>query len=114
MINEDGSDKIVVDLEKLRENQLNESFLASFGNIIKLILNRMFNQGKGSYGPYISVRGRKSDINSFIRTLGNEKKYIDAIKRYGLDDPRVVSNKAKLKAAVKSFERTTGIKWPFK
>lgn len=114
MINEDGVDKIVVDLEELKGNQLNESFLAAFGNIVKLLLNRMFGQGKGSYGPYVTIRGKKSDINSFIRTLGNEKKYIDAIRKYGLDDPRVTSNKAKLKAAVKSFERTTGIKWPFK
>ena len=115
MLNEDKLDNIVVDFAQLRENKLNESFLAAFGNWVKLILNRTFGQGKGSFlGPSVKVRGTKAEVAAFAKALGGEKKYIEAIRKHGLDDPKVTSNKAKLDKAVKAFERTTGIKWPFK
>lgn len=115
MLNEDKLDNIVVDFAELRNNQLNESFLAAFGNWVKLILNRTFGQGKGSFlGPSVKVRGTKAEVSAFAKALGGEKKYIEAVRKHGLDDPKVTSNKAKLTKAVKAFERTTGIKWPFK
>jgi len=116
MLNEDELGKIVIDFEEIREKQLNESFLAAFGNWVKLILNRTFGQGKGSYlgGSSVKVRGTKAEVKAFAKALGGEKKYIEAVRKHGLDDPKVTSNKAKLDKAVKSFERTTGIKWPFK
>ena len=115
MLNEDKLDNVVIDFAELRDNQLNESFLAAFGNWVKLILNRTFGQGKGSFlGPSVKVRGTKAEVNAFAKALGGEKKYIEAVRKHGLDDPKVTSNKAKLNKAVKAFERTTGIKWPFK
>ena len=115
MLNEDKLDNVVIDFAELRDNQLNESFLAAFGNWVKLILNRTFGQGKGSFlGPSVKVRGTKAEVNAFAKALGGEKKYIEAVRKHGLDDPKVTSNKAKLNKAVKAFEKTTGIKWPFK
>tara|TARA_R100000406_G_C3031470_1_gene103360 strand:+ start:158 stop:505 length:348 start_codon:yes stop_codon:yes gene_type:complete len=115
MLNEDKLDNVVIDFAELRDNQLNESFLAAFGNWVKLILNRTFGQGKGSFlGPSVKVRGTRAEVNAFAKALGGEKKYIEAVRKHGLDDPKVTSNKAKLNKAVKAFERTTGIKWPFK
>ena len=115
MLNEDKLDNVVIDFAELRNNQLNESFLAAFGNWVKLILNRTFGQGKGSFlGPSVKVRGTRAEVSAFAKALGGEKKYIEAVRKHGLDDPKVTSNKAKLTKAVKAFERTTGIKWPFK
>ena len=115
MLNEDKLYNVVIDFAELRDNQLNESFLAAFGNWVKLILNRTFGQGKGSFlGPSVKVRGTRAEVNAFAKALGGEKKYIEAVRKHGLDDPKVTSNKAKLNKAVKAFERTTGIKWPFK
>tara|TARA_R100000005_G_C4882097_1_gene133254 strand:- start:30 stop:377 length:348 start_codon:yes stop_codon:yes gene_type:complete len=115
MLNEDKLDNVVIDFAELRDNQLNESFLAAFGNWVKLILNRTFGQGKGSFlGPSVKVRGTRAEVNAFAKALGGEKKYIEAVRKHGLDDPKVTSNKAKLNKAVKAFEKTTGIKWPFK
>ena len=115
MLNEDKLDNVVIDFAELRDNQLNESFLAAFGNWVKLILNRTFGQGKGSFlGPSVKVRGTRAEVNAFAKALGGEKKYIEAVRKHWLDDPKVTSNKAKLNKAVKAFERTTGIKWPFK
>ena len=115
MLNEDKLDNVVIDFAELRDNQLNESFLAAFGNWVKLILNRTFGQGKGSFlGPSVKVRGTRAEVSAFAKALGGEKKYIEAVRKHGLDDPKVTSNKAKLNKAVKAFEKTTGIKWPFK
>tara|TARA_R110001583_G_scaffold16538_3_gene67694 strand:+ start:135 stop:479 length:345 start_codon:yes stop_codon:yes gene_type:complete len=114
MLNEDELGNFTIDFAEIRNNELNESFLAAFGNWVKLLLNRTFGQGSGSKGPYVSIKGTPSEVKAFAGALGNEKKYIQAIRKHGLDDPRVTSNKAKLDKAVKSFERTTRIKWPFK
>lgn len=101
---------ITIDLSEAKRGELNESFLRMFGGAIKGILDRMFG------GPKIpvTVRGSKSEISSFAKVLGREKKYMQAFHRYGLDDPRVIKNKYKLKNAINGFERTTGIPYPFK
>ena len=116
MINEEQLEPIVIDFSEIRQNKLDESFLAAFGNWIKLIAQRMFhNPGVGATlgTGGVRVRGTPTEVRAFARALGNEKKYIQIAKKYGLDDPRTTSNKAKLLKAVASFERETGIKWPF-
>ena len=35
-------------------------------------------------------------------------------KKFGLDDPRTYKSKTKLDKAIKDFEKTTGLVWPFK
>ena len=115
MINEEKLEPIVIDFAEIRSNELSESFLAAFGNWVKLITKRMFdNPGVGASLGGVNVRGTPTEVKSFARALGNEKKYIEVAKRHGLDDPRTISNKAKLTKAVNAFERETGIKWPFK
>ena len=102
--------EIVIDLDEIKKNRLDESFLAMFGHQIETILYKMF---AGSSIP-VSVSGSPREVASFANAIGKEKKYIDAAKKHGLDDPRTFKDKAKLKKATNAFERTTGIKWPFK
>ena len=90
--------EIVIDLNEIKKNRLDESFLAMFA---------------GSSVP-VSVSGKPREVASFADAIGKEKKYIDAAKKHGLDDPRTFKDKAKLKKATNAFERVTGIKWPFK
>jgi len=101
---------IVIDFKKAREGELNESFLTMFGGWIETIMKAMFG---GSRLP-LSVRGSKSEVESFARAIGGEKNYIKSAKRYGLDHPTTYKNKSKLDVAIKGFEKETGIKWPFK
>ena len=101
---------IVIDLEELKNNKLNESFLSMFGGWVEHLLGAMF----GVRSPSVSVRGSRRDVESFAKTIGSEKTYIEAAKRYGLDHPTTYKNKAKLDASIKGFERDTGLKWPFK
>ena len=109
-LKEDKLTEIVIDLNRLKENRLDESWLAMFGYQIKTILSRMFGGG----AIPVSVKGGQKEVASFAKAIGSEKKYIETAKKYGLEDPRTYKDKSKLKKATNSFERITGIKWPFK
>ena len=110
-LNEDHITEYVIDFAELRENKLDESFLRMFGNMTKWLLKRMF--GEDVHMP-VSVRGTRSEINSFAKALGSEKRYLEAYKKYGLNDPRTHSSKGVLRRAADKFTRATGLKWPFK
>jgi hypothetical protein len=109
-LKEDKISDIVIDLNKLKENRLDESFLAMFGHQIETIMTRMF----GGASIPVSVKGNPREVTAFAKAIGKEKKYIDTARKYGLEDPRTYKDKSKLKKATNAFERITGIKWPFK
>ena len=108
VIQEDKIAPIVIDLTQ--KTELDESWLRMFGENIKGILKAMF----GNVSIPLEIKGSQSDVNSFVRALGGEKKYISTLKRYGLDNPRTNKSRANLNKATSDFERQTGIKWPFK
>ncbi len=107
-IKEDKLAPIVVDLTQ--KTNIDESWLRMFGEQIKGILRAMF----GSLSLPVQVKGSASDVNSFVRALGREKKYLSTLKKFGLDNPRTYRSRASLSNATSKFERQTGIKWPFK
>tara|TARA_R110000824_G_scaffold112153_8_gene261211 strand:- start:879 stop:1199 length:321 start_codon:yes stop_codon:yes gene_type:complete len=101
-----------IDLGKAkRETDLNESFLATFGFLVKSALKRMFGYNAGTD---LRIKGTRSEIETFMDALHNEKKYMQAYKRHGLTNPTTLRQKHKLDFAVSSFEKETGLKWPFK
>ena len=110
-LNEGKLHSIVIDFAEIRRKQkhLDESFLVMFGGWVKWLLEKMF--GGGSIPG--TIKGSKREVESFARAMGSEKRYIETAKRYGLDHPTTYKNKAKLSSATKSFEKATGIKWPF-
>ena len=109
-LNEEQLVTTVIDLEKLKSEEMNEIFLAQLGGAIELILGFMFD----SKPLPLSITGAPRDVSAFARTIGSEKKYIEAARQYGLDHPSTYKNRAKLTNAIRKFEKQTGIKWPFK
>jgi len=101
---------VIIDLEKLKNEDLEESFLHSLGWGIKTILRGVF----GKYELPVQLKGNPSDVRSFLSTLGAEKKYIENFKKLGLDNPKTYKSKASLDSSISQFQRKTGIKWPFK
>lgn len=99
---------IIVDLRK--KQQLNESWLGSFGNIITNILERMFN----GYKTKLKIHGNKREIKSFLKAIKSEYKYLKSLRKYGLTNPDSIRNRTQLKASIKKFETETGLIWPFK
>tara|TARA_R100000315_G_C5227610_1_gene138619 strand:+ start:1066 stop:1389 length:324 start_codon:yes stop_codon:yes gene_type:complete len=101
---------IVIDLEKAKEKDLDESFLRMFGWGIKKLLKAVL----GDVSIPVNLKGNPSDVKSFLGALGAEKSYVRNIKDFGLNNPRTYKSKSALNRAVTGFERKTGIKWPFK
>ena len=107
--------EIVVDFEEIRrkkeelnEEQLNEflfSQTAAMGGAIKLLLGMM---GFGNnFGVPVKIKGNAREVNSFTRALKGERRYMDAVKKYGLDNPNTYRTKTKLDKAIQGFEKTT-------
>lgn len=106
------SDKLVPLVLDLNTNnkRLDESFLLMFGTLVKLMMKRMF----GMPTPEINIRGTEQQIAALKNALSYEKKYLETFYALGLDNPRTYRSKAELDKATASFERITGLKWPFK
>ena len=100
----------VLNLEDFKDSTLNENILNVFAAWIEYLLSKMY---KGRRIP-VRVRGNRIEVASFTDALVNEKRYMDYIKKYGLDNPMTYSQKAKLDVAIKRFEREAKIAWPIR
>jgi len=107
---EDLSTK-VIDLGARRRGILTESYLTSFGAVVGNALERVL---AGMDINNLKVKGSPEEIQSFLATLGAEKRHLEYLMNNGYNDPRTdASAKAVLQSAV-DFEKLTGLKWPFK
>jgi hypothetical protein len=102
--------EIEINLNALEEGRVDESFLRMFGGAIQKIMGTMF----GGASIPVKVRGNQNQVRDFARVLGREKKYLDNYRKFGLDNPQTYKSKFSLDSAVKKFQRSTGLKWPFK
>ena len=96
----------------LNQEDLNESFLAMFGETVKIMLRRMF--GSEGIFPRGTVKGTPSQISAFESALVANRNYINSYINNGLNNPATYRNRQVLRSAVSNFERQTNIKWPFK
>jgi hypothetical protein len=143
ILSEDKLRPLEINFHKLKNNRLQESFLAMFGETLKTILRRMFGKipSPEEYKDYISeneentltpedkqrpnqqkeptekfelvVSGTDDDIASFVGALKAEHRYMDAYLKQGMDDENTREAKYLLNDAVEGFEKTTGLLWPF-
>jgi len=109
-LNEEELKELVFDLGAARKGQLNENILHVFAAWIQYLLSKMF---KGRKVP-VRVRGSRIEISAFTDALVNEKRYMDYIKKYGLDDPLTYQQKGKLDLAIRRFEKEAKINWPIR
>ena len=100
---------IIIDLEKTKQNKLDESFLVTFGWAIKKLMRAVL----GDVSIPVHLKGNPSDVKSFIGALAAEKSFIQDYKNFGLNSPQTYKSQSALNTAVGQFERKTGIKWPF-
>ena len=92
------------------DGQINESWLATFDLALRWLMPSLF---RGVSIP-VSVKGSPTQVKSFANVLSKEKNYMRSWKSNGLDNPTTYKNKSMLNSAVARFERSTGLKWPFK
>tara|TARA_R110000744_G_scaffold231606_1_gene349752 strand:+ start:257 stop:643 length:387 start_codon:yes stop_codon:yes gene_type:complete len=110
MLTEEQLGEMVFDLGAGRKDQLDENILHVFAAWIEYLLSKMY---KGRRIP-VRVRGNKIEVERFTDALVNEKRYMDYIKKYGLDNPMTYNQKSKLDVAIKRFEREAHINWPIR
>jgi hypothetical protein len=108
--NPSSDSDFVLNLNQKNSDQLNESWLAMFGGVIKTVLSALLENKKLD----IQVKGTETQVNSFVKTVAREKEYILSAKEHGLNDPKTAENKAKLLTTISHFEEETGIKYPFR
>jgi hypothetical protein len=105
-----NEEDLILDFTKLDEG------LAEQGAKLKGALMQLL--GLSDYFRFFpapsSIRGTRSQVSSFQTAAKSEKKYLDAVKRHGLNDPKTFSSKSRLNNAIRNFERETGMKWPLK
>ena len=106
----DTNDLIPIKIDLTIGDSVNESWLSMFGANVKAMMGAMF----GGHSLPVEVVGTRSQVNSFSKALGSEKKYLEAMHKHGLNDPKVTKNKFALNKAIRNFEKETGIVWPFK
>ena len=108
--------KIHIDLENLKGDLIQEAGTAvtRMASDIKWLLYHMTGPSSNLFPGGVRITGNRGDVESFSKVMGKEKRYMDAYLKYGLNDPRVLNNRAKLEKAIYDFEKSTGIKWPLK
>jgi hypothetical protein len=111
MSEEEKNREAIIDLGANRRGELNELFLRMFGRYTEWLLKAMFGTDAGI--P-VKIKGNRQEIDSFAQAIGKEKKYMKSAAKYGLNNPKTYKNKYDLRKATAKFERTTGLKWPFK
>ena len=106
---------INIDLGIARKGELTEGSQDQLETGIKMIMKIMLGASKlGIRFRPVTVRGTRNELSTFAKTLGREKRYIEAYNKFGLDDPRTYKSKFRLSKAVRDFQRKTGLRWPFK
>ena len=117
--NEEEPTSIFIDFTKFSENSDNlqeadwwglSQTPTMMGIQVNYILKRMF----GMNSIPVTIKGTSGQIESFAKTLGKEKRYIQTARALGLDDARTLKTKADVERAAKEFKRQTGIDWPYK
>lgn len=98
----------------LSDKSLNEESISRLGGKIKYMMWAMFGHSEPLFGSSVKVKGTKQQIQSFAAALAAEGSLMKAVQKHGLNDPRIQNSKTALNMAVSSFERDTGIVWPFK
>jgi hypothetical protein len=90
---------------------LNERVYSKFaGQVRSMLLDLYF----GGFDVPLRLMGSTSQVESFMKTLRSEKRYMDSYIKNGLDDPKTMKSKHSLSRSVEKFEKETGLRWPFK
>jgi hypothetical protein len=64
-------------------------------------------------GRKFVIRGKYKDVKVYAQALVAEKNYLDAYSQHGKDHPQTIKQRQFLNTAIRKFESTTGLIWPF-
>ena len=99
---------IEINFNKIRK--LDEGVLIFLKTWVSRILKILLGD---SLAVPVKITGTPAEVRSFVGAMKHEKSYVEAYRNYGLNDPKTYRSASNLRNAVRDFERTTGVKWPF-
>ena len=102
--------KRTIDLNQVGK-PLNEALYTAFANKVRDMMLDLYAMG---FDVPMNITGTSSQVDSFMKALKGEKRYMDSYIKHGLNDPKTMNSKYTLSSAVKNFELETGLRWPFK
>ena len=115
-----------------KKQLLRESFLKMFGEWNKTLLKYMYGKDVKMMAKLkepkltdlvtedeeqelkFTIKGSRKDVKAYADAIVSEKSYLDAYVEFGKDHFQTVKRREILNQAVGTFEKTTGIMWPFK
>ena len=113
---------LVIDLSDRK--LLKETWAEMLGSWSKSLLKMMYgddvqvvanvNEEDKASGPKFIIRGKYKDVRSYAKAIVAEKDYLDAYSQYGKQHMQTAKSREILNTAVRDFENTTGLLWPFK
>jgi|3_EtaG_2_1085321.scaffolds.fasta_scaffold72065_1 hypothetical protein len=117
-----------IDFEKLKADNLNETFLGTFAADVEYVLAHMLDRGFNprltgpgrlyeedeETAPQVRIKGAKEDLEAFANVLEQEKAYALKYLDVGLGSPELTEIKIKLEKSIYNFEKVTGLKWPLR
>ena len=56
----------------------------------------------------------KKNPQQNLKAVAAQKEFLDAYKEFGSEHPQTAKKREELRADVSTFERLTGLSWPFK
>lgn len=62
----------------------------------------------------VSIKGKKSQVDALVKTLLQEKRFLEKYQEHGPEHPRTKKEKVVLDQRVKDFENLMGIEWPLR
>jgi hypothetical protein len=119
---------IKIDLEKLKSDMLNESFVAQFAADVKYVLGHILakplipsiydireaEEESEESDSQLVIKGSKKDLKIFADVIDKEKDYALKYLEFGLGNPEVTDSKMELEKSIYDFEKETGLKWPLR
>jgi len=112
-----------IDFQKLKLNQLNESFVAQWAADIKYVLSHILatpmfptleEQETEEDKPRVIIKGSKEDLQAFADVIDKEKTYALEYMESGLGSEKLPDIKLELEKSIHGFEKETGLKWPLR
>jgi len=101
---------VVIDLGTKRKGNIDESALTQLGAQLGYALKQIMIGAQ----PFMSVKGTPKEIEALMATFGMEKRHVEDLLRYGPNSSQAKNSLRNLNSGAAHFERTTGLKWPFK
>lgn len=102
--------KPTIDLNQIGK-PITEAYYTAFANQVRSMMLDLYSMG---FDVPMNITGTSSQVDTFMKALKSEKRYMDSYLKHGLNDPKTMSSKHALSNSVRQFELETGLRWPFK